>query len=161
MSKKRRILRRFLRVAPRYCRHPQSEYIWHSLWFMRCSRINLPLCGRFATPGFPVYPVIHHRICLFQCKNLAACAATDFCAVHARAKMDFDFILLRRTLRGFYAPLMSLSTVCTAQREVSVEPFNMIISVLDFGSDYGIILIMGNMRACGGLYKHYEQSDKD
>ena len=66
----------------------------------------------------PVYPVIHHRICLFKCQNLAAYAATDFdaqkqipcgvfvfCAVHARAKMDFDFIRLRRTLRGILRPV--------------------------------------------------------
>jgi hypothetical protein len=38
--------------------------------------------GRYAvdlhTHGFPVYTVIYHSICLFQCQNLAACAATDF-----------------------------------------------------------------------------------
>jgi hypothetical protein len=38
--------------------------------------------GRFATDlhvhRLPVYPVIYHRICLFKCQNLAACAATDF-----------------------------------------------------------------------------------
>jgi hypothetical protein len=33
---------------------------------------------RLYVPQLPVYPVIRHRINLFQCQNLAAYAATDF-----------------------------------------------------------------------------------
>jgi len=33
---------------------------------------------RLYVPQLPVYPVIRHRIYLFQCQNLAAYAATDF-----------------------------------------------------------------------------------
>ena len=78
---------------------------------------------RLYVPQLPEYPVIYHRICLIQCQNLAACAATDFdaqkqipcgvfvfCAVHARAKMDL-ILFAARTLRGFFSLLWSLSTV--------------------------------------------------